>query len=76
MYGKTKASGLPEFIPFIFSSAIWGHSCFLVHLASCIPPAPQQSSWRVAASDGSQFWGLSFTFGGQKSLIAVTFLVY
>ena len=57
MYGKTKASGLTEFIPFIFTSAIWGHSCFLVHLASCIPPAPQQSSWRVAASDGSQFWG-------------------
>ena len=57
MYGKTKASGLTEFSPFIFTSAIWGHSCFLVHLASCIPPAPQQSSWRVAASDGSQFWG-------------------
>ena len=30
----------------------------------------------VAASAGLQFEEASFTFGGQKSLIAVTFLVY
>ena len=46
--------------------------------AFCVPPAPalQQSSQRVAASTGSQFWEPSFTFGGQKLLMAVTFLVY
>ena len=49
----------------------------LVHLASCIPPAPQQSPWgEVAAPPGLQFGGLLFTFGGQKSLMAVTFFVY
>ena len=49
----------------------------LVHLASCIPPAPQQSPWEeVAARPGLQFGGLLFTFGGQKSLMAVTFFVY
>ena len=41
-----------EFIPFL--STVWGPSCFLVHLASCIPPAPQQSLWGLAASAGSQ----------------------
>ena len=57
-------------------------SCFLIHLkewqiaASCISPAPQQSPWGVAASAGSQFWETLFTFGGQKLLMAVTFLVY
>ena len=29
-----------------------------------------------AASARSQFWELSFTFGGQKSLMALTFLIY
>ena len=32
--------------------------------------------WALVASAGSQFWEPSFTFGGQKSLMAVTFLVY
>ena len=47
-----QASGLTEFIPFICTSAIWGQSCFLVHLkvwqmaAACIDPAPQQSPCR------------------------------
>ena len=56
-------------------------SCFLVHLkewqmaASCNPPS-QQSPRRVAASVGSQFGEPSFTSGGQKSLMAVTFPVY
>ena len=80
-----QASGLREFIPFICTSAIWSQSCFSVHLkewpnwqmaASCIPPTPQQSPWGVAASTGSQFWEPSFTFGDQKSMMAVTFLVY
>ena len=76
MYGKTQASGLTQFIPFLCSSAIWGHSGFLVYLASWIFPAPQQSPKGLAASSGSQFWEPSFTFGGQKSLMAVTFLIY
>ena len=74
MYRKTQASGLTEFIPFICTSAIPGQSCFLTHLASCTPPAPQQSLLGVAA--GSQFGEPAFTFGGQKSLMAVTFLAY
>ena len=54
-----QASGLTGFIPSIWSSAIWGQPCFLVHLkeqqmaASCFPPAPQQSPWGVGASPGS-----------------------
>ena len=47
---------------FLCTSAVWGQSCFLVHLASCIAPAPQQSQWQVAASSGSQFGEPSFTF--------------
>ena len=46
MYGKLQASGLTESIPFICISAIWGQPCFRVPLASCIPPAPQQSTCR------------------------------
>ena len=49
---------------------------------SCIP-SPSSSAITlargvggVAASVGSQFWEPSFTFGGQKLLKAVTFLVY
>ena len=42
MSGKKQASVLTEFIPFICTSAIWGQSCFLIHLASCTLPAPQQ----------------------------------
>ena len=57
MYEKMQASGLTEFIPFICISAIWGQSCFLVHIAACIPPAPQPSpsggGGVVAASAGS-----------------------
>ena len=70
------------------TSAIWGPQLYgglsymrtvhlLVHLASCTPPAPQQSPWgEVAAPPGLQFGELLFTFGGQKSLMAVTFFVY
>ena len=76
MYGKMEASGLTEFIPFLRTSALWDQSCFLVHFVSCILAAPQQSPLGVAASAGSQFWEPSFTFGGQKLLMAVTFLVY
>ena len=71
-----QASGLTEFIPFLFTSAVCGQACFLVHLASCIPPAPQQSPWGMVTSLGWKFGEPSFTFGGQKSLMAVTFLVY
>ena len=45
MHGKMEASGLTKIIPFICTSAIWGQSCFLFHLASPAPPAPQQPPW-------------------------------
>ena len=51
MCGKMQSSGLTEFIPFICTSALWGQSCFLLHLISCI--APQQSLFRVDPSFGS-----------------------
>ena len=38
------------------------------------PHTPQQSPWRGVASVGLKFWKPSFTFGGQKSLTAVTHL--
>ena len=69
-------------IAFSGTSTIWDQICFFVHLrewqmaASCIPLAPQQSLRGVAASAGSKFWDPSFTFGGQKLLMVVTFLVY
>ena len=44
--------------------------------ATCIPPAPQQSPWGVAASTGSQFWEPSFTLEGQRSLMALILFVY
>ena len=50
--GEMQASGLTEFTPFL--STLWSQSCFLVPLASCIPPLPQQSLWGLAASAGSQ----------------------
>ena len=71
-----------EFIPFIRTSAIWGQILFPCSLkewqvaTSCLPPAPQQTPWRVAASVGSQFGEPAFTLGGQKSLMAMAFLVY
>ena len=37
----------------LYTSAVWGQPCFLVHLASCIPPAPQHH-WGEAASAGPQ----------------------
>ena len=84
MYGKTAASGLTELIPFICISAIWGQILF-----PCSPegvadgcilhsrrPSTSAISVGVEAFGGLQFGELSFTFGGQKSLMAVTFLVY
>ena len=43
-----------EFILFICTSAIWGQSCFLAHLASCIPLASQQSLWGGGSTAGLQ----------------------
>ena len=73
--GRHKPLGLTDFIPFICNSAIRAilFPCSPWFLR---PPAPQQSLWGLVASAGSQFWEPSFTFGGQKSLMAVTFLVY
>ena len=45
-------------------------SCCFLH-----SPAPQQLLWGVAASAGSRFGEPSLTFGGQKSLMAVAFLI-
>ena len=79
-----EASGLTEFIPFIYISAIWGQilfpcspegvpdGCFL----NSLHPSTSAISVGVEAFGGLQFGELSFTFGGQKSLMAVTFLVY
>ena len=53
MYGKMQASGLPELILFICTSAIWANSVFLVYLASCILPAPTPSSSAVTVGGGS-----------------------
>ena len=50
MYWKRQASGLTEFTPFMCTSAIWGQSCFLVHLVSCIPPAPLNHHGRGGVS--------------------------
>ena len=49
MYRKMQASGLPELILCICTSAIWANSVFLVYLASCIPP----SSSAVTVGGGS-----------------------
>ena len=49
-------------------------SLFTLLLASF--PSSSAITLRVAASAGLLFWESSFTFGGQKSLMAVTFLVY
>ena len=70
-----QASGLAGFTPFTCSSAFGGNPVYLFTLLLA-SPAPQQSRWGAAASPGLQFWKPSFTFGGQKSLMAVTFLVY
>ena len=66
MYGKMQASGLTECNSFICSSAIWGQSCFFVHLKEWVAdgcflhsPAPQQSPWEVAASPGSVLGALT-----------------
>ena len=78
MYGKRQASWLNEFIPSYAPQLSGAKSWFLFHLeewqvaASCISPAPQQSPQVVAASAKSQFWEASFTFGSQKSLMAMT----
>ena len=75
MYGKVQASGLTESIPSLCSSAIWGQSFFLVHLAACMPLAPQQ----LPLGGGSILWimalGALIHICSQKSLVAVTFLV-
>ena len=84
MYGKMQASGLAEFIPFTCTSAIWGQIQF-----PCSPRGMQPLKFLldfsqllsshlegVAASVRSQFWEPSFTFGGQKSLMAVIILLY
>ena len=52
--------------------------CVSTHLRSSAITLDGGVGWGdgVAASVGSQFREHSFTFGGQKSLTVVTFLVY
>ena len=40
--------------------AIWGQSCFLIHLASCILPIPQQSQCRGGGGGWQHLLDLSF----------------
>ena len=47
-----------------------------VWLPLSFPWAPQLSPWGAVSSAGLQFWEPSFTFRGQKSLMAGTVLVY
>ena len=64
-----------HYISSLYTSAVWGQPCFLVHLASCIPPAPQHHR-RGGSICWTSAWGALITFGGQKSLMAVTCPVY
>ena len=76
-----QASGLTWFNPSICSSAIWGQPCFLAPLkerqmaASCFPQllSNHHGGWQHPLD---QLCEPSFTTGGQKSLMSVTFLVY
>ena len=82
MHGNMQASGLTELIPFICPQLSGAKSCFLSPkgwplLVSTPHPsnqASQQSLLVVAASAISHFGEPSFTLGGQKLLMAVTFL--
>ena len=82
MYGKMQVSGLTEFIPFICTSAIWGQILFVCLFFNFSHP-PGLFSIHCRGGDcrrsaGSQascpFWEPSVTFGGLKSLMAVTSL--
>ena len=87
MYGKIQASGLSEFIPFICTSALGGgvggaNPVFLFTLRSgrwpllAFPQLLSNHGRGLTASVGCQFWEPSFTFGGQKSTMAMIFPVY
>ena len=52
MEGKTHASGLTQFIPFLCTSAIWGHSGFLV--LPCFLNSPSPSA--ITEGAGSILW--------------------
>ena len=49
-------------------------SLFTLFLA--FPQLLSNHRWGGSTSAESQFWASSFTFGGQKSLMAVKFLVH
>ena len=76
MYGEDASFWAHWILSFHIHPRYLGQSRFLAHLASCIPPAPQQLPCGLRVSPGLQFWETSFTFGGQKLLMAMTFLVY
>ena len=68
-------SGATEFIPFIWPQLSGANSVALFTLLLAFPQLLSNHPGGVAGSAGLQLWGPSFTFGGQKSLMAVTFLV-
>ena len=70
MYEKKQASVLTEFVPFICTSAIWGQSCFIIHLASCILPAPQQLGW------GDRGGGPTTSTGSHRSQLVLGALIH
>ena len=83
MHEKMQASGLSEFIAFIYSSAICGHIQFFCSPEEVVdgyslhsPSSSAITIGGVAASIGSQFGETLFMFGGQKLLMGVTFIVY
>ena len=68
-------SRLPECKPFRCISRVWSQSCFPRSPCFQLSPSSSAISLGVAASKVLKLWELAFTFGGQKSLMAVTFLV-
>ena len=76
MHGKVQASGLTEFLPFICTSAVWGQP---VSFVTFFPAFPNSSTITVCGGRGNIHWitfqKLSFSFGGQKSIMAVSRLL-
>ena len=76
MHGKMQASGLTEFLPFICTSAVWGQP---VSFFTFFPAFPNSSTVTVGGGRGNIHWitfqKRSFSFGGQKSIMAVSRLL-
>ena len=72
-----QASGLPECMPFVCTSAVWGQSGFLGHVSSCIPPAPRQARgvWQLTLDRSLgrliHIWRPEITDGGGISCLLI-----